>query len=1163
MSSTDRQNRLLLAEDWKRVYQSFRNADFKSYDFDNLRRTMIQYLRDNYPEDFNDYIESSEYLALVDLIAFLGQNIAFRVDLNARENYLELADRRESVLRLARLLSYNPKRNQATNGLLKLEGIKTTEEIFDSNGNNLAGQTVVWNDSTNTDWYEQFIKVMNSAMPSNNTFGRPTKKEIISGVSTEQYRLNSLNDDIPVYKFNKVIDGASFPFEIVSTDVTDTEVEEEAPFPGNKFAFIYKDDGKGISSPSTGFFSHFRQGNLEQGVFTVSNPSSNQSITVESPDINDSDVWLYQLDTNGFESELWSKVQAMQGNNIIYNNLNKDKKNIYSVLTRVDDRISLMFSDGIFGNLPQGSFRVYYRTSANNSIKVVPKDFTNILLTFPYTSKSGKNEAITFTYNLKYTVDNGAESESTDSVRFNAPSTYYTQSRMVTGEDYQIGPLGISQNIVKAKSVNRTSSGISRYFDLIDATGKYSQTTLYGNDGVVYKEYNNKLANISFNTKTDIEGAIENTLLPILNDKKVRNFYFDQFPKILTEDLLINWATITAETNLVTGYFKSVDGIPSKLGSFTSSILSLIKPGVLIKFIPPTGKHFNSKLEIVNGPANNLGDLTYKWVKVLSVNGTGIEDREDGTGSVYLNDEIPTGAILKEIKPAVSNNLVASVKQQVIDQIFAYKTFGLRFDQTSSEWRLVTENNLSVGTDFSTGKTGDTTNQQLDASWLLLFENDNERFTITYRSMRYVFESDKEIKFYYDPLEKIYDSKTGKIIKDAITILSINPSPDSISAFTQDFDWEIVDAYKDAEGYVDSKKIEVSFYDADEDGIVDDADLFEEIVNPDVNTKQKYVIFEKITSIDGVEDFNYVDNSTDNVLILNSKSELRPFSEYNDGQVFYYIDLDIFEVLDQSTLKLNISANYKARQGRSNLKFRYYHAASAEARIDPSASNIIDMFLLDRNYDNNYRLWLQEKTINKPLPPSSDDLFVAYANDLNQIKSLTDEIIYHPVKYKILFGNEAQEDLQATFKVVKNKDKVLNDNDIKSRIVTAINQFFALENWEFGETFYFSELANYVMYQMTPDLSTFVIVPNQEDQSFGSLYEIKSEADEVFISGATVADVEIIDAITASRLKSDGAVLTQVTTVNAGIQSSSYDDTASKITSTSNVINNTNRGTTY
>ena len=132
MSSTDRQNRLLVAEDWKRIYQSYRNADFKSYDFDNLRRTMINYLRQNYPEDFNDYIESSEYLALIDLIEILGQKLAFRIDLNARENYLELAERRESVLRLARLLSYNPKRNQAANGLLKFESVSTTESITSS-----------------------------------------------------------------------------------------------------------------------------------------------------------------------------------------------------------------------------------------------------------------------------------------------------------------------------------------------------------------------------------------------------------------------------------------------------------------------------------------------------------------------------------------------------------------------------------------------------------------------------------------------------------------------------------------------------------------------------------------------------------------------------------------------------------------------------------------------------------------------------------------------------------------------------------------------------------------------------------------------------------------------------------------------------------------------
>jgi len=295
MSTTDRQNRLLVAEDWKRIYQSYRNAEFKSYDFDNLRRTMINYIRQNYPEDFNDYIESSEYLALIDLIAFLGQNIAFRTDLNARENFLELAERRESVLRLARLLSYNPKRNQAANGLLKIESVQTTEDVRDSNNLNLSNQTVVWNDPSNPDWNEQFTKVLNSALPVNSNVGRPVQKATIAGVPTEQYRLNSANEDLPVYGFNKTISGSTSRFEIVSTDIDNGEVKEEAPFPGNNFAFIHKDDGKGPASSNTGYFCHFRQGTMDNGTFNVTTPSTNQVVAIDATNVNNSDVWLIKL----------------------------------------------------------------------------------------------------------------------------------------------------------------------------------------------------------------------------------------------------------------------------------------------------------------------------------------------------------------------------------------------------------------------------------------------------------------------------------------------------------------------------------------------------------------------------------------------------------------------------------------------------------------------------------------------------------------------------------------------------------------------------------------------------------------------------------------------------------------------------------------------------
>ena len=81
------------------------------------------------------------------------------------------------------------------------------------------------------------------------------------------------------------------------------------------------------------------------------------------------------------------------------------------------------------------------------------------------------------------------------------------------------------------------------------------------------------------------------------------------------------------------------------------------------------------------------------------------------------------------------------------------------------------------------------------------------------------------------------------------------------------------------------------------------------------------------------------------------------------------------------------------------------------------------------------------------------------------------------------------------------------------------------------------------MNKLSPDVVSVVLVPVQETQSFGSLYEIKAENDEIFISTATVDDIKIIDAITASRLQASGAVISSSTTANSGVQSNTASST--------------------
>ena len=1149
MSTTDRQNRLLVAENWKRIYQSFRNADFQSYDFDNLRRTMISYLRTNYPEDFNDYIESSEYLALIDLIAFLGQNISFRMDLNARENFLELAERRESVLRLARMLSYNPKRNQAATGMLKVTSVSTTEEVIDTNNFNLANQSIQWNDPTNTDWYEQFIKVMNSALPANGTFGRPIKKEIVDGVPHQQYRFNAVNTDIPTYGFNKSVQGKNVSFEVVSSDIDSAtkNVEEEIPLTANSFAYLYKDDSRGPASSNTGFFCMFKQGTLDSGQFIVNNPTTNQVIDIDATNINNSDVWLYKLDENGQESEIWTKVDAIEGNNVIYNSVSKKIRSVYSVLTRVSDRISLVFSDGTFGELPKGVFKVFYRTSNNQSYVIKPNDMTGIQVRVPYLSRSNTVETITLNLELKYTVANSAPSESTESIKQNAPSTYYTQNRMVTAEDYNVAPLGISQDIIKVKSVNRFASGISRYYDLLDATGKYSSTNLYANDGIVYKENLVNKDSFAYVTQTDIESAITNKIEPILKDRRVLNYYLTNFTKIITSDLKAEWVQVTTDTNRGTGNLIDESSASYKVGTYTANNLRLLEAGSLLKFEAPAGYHFmvGDNTTLMAGSATHAGSLSYKWVKVISVNGDGTKTTTAGLGAITLNDSIPTTALLTEIRPKLTTDISPAVKTQLIDQAFANNTFGLRYDVATRQWRIITEVNLNTTSAFTTGKTGDVSSQNLDASWLLWFKTDGEKYNINYRAMRYVYESDEEIKFYYDSSDKIYDNKTGKVIKDKIEVLSINTQPDLTVPFTSDYNFEITKEYRDAEGYVDSKKIEVSFFDADDDGVVDNPGSFLDIVNETVAPTTKYIFQKKYTTSDGVEDFKYVTATSQNITVLTSESAIGAYSSYDALTVFFAVDTGLFKKLSTDKLSLSQVSDFKAFIGRAGLKFRYVHAADNNKRIDPSSTNLIDTFLLTRLYDTTYRQWLNGDVIAQPLPPSSDQLYRSYGAELDKIKSISDEVIYHPVKYKILFGSSAETGLQATFKIVKNIETVTNDNEIKSNVVSAINEYFSLDNWEFGESFYFSELSTYIMNQLAPTISSIVIVPDEDSQAFGSLFEIKSESDEIFISGATVANIEIIDSITATRLKASGTVITaSVEVANTGIQSSSTANTS-------------------
>jgi hypothetical protein len=695
---------------------------------------------------------------------------------------------------------------------------------------------------------------------------------------------------------------------------------------------------------------------------------------------------------------------------------------------------------------------------------------------------------------------------------------------MITGEDYNISPLSVNQQVVKVKAVNRSSSGISRYFDLVDPTGKYSKTNLFADDGLIYKQEFSDSFRFKYATRTDIEAILYNELSDVLKSSNLKNFYYDNFEKIPVNLLEVKWYNRTLDVNQSTGYIEdTVSGTKQKVSSYTGTLLRFFTVGALIKFTAPAGYYFDKTKnnELVPGSATVLNSATFIWTKAVSIAGDGTANGTgllfDKSGPIVLNDIVPNTAVLSEIIPAWRTSIESSTITAMVDLVFGNKKFGLRYDIETRLWKIITETNLNTSEVFSLGRQGDVTNSKADSSWLVLFTTDTEYYTVTSRLTRYIFESAQQVRFFFDSSDKIYDTRNNTVVKDVIKVLNINTnplSPGGTTPFTYDRDWEITEEFRGLDGYVDTKKIQVTFNDSDDDGVVDDPTLFDQLVIP--NT---YIVLEKYVVAQGQEDYRYISNDSDIVVVVNTQNDI-VISQYQDGQYFYIVDIDTVKIYDKIASNFIPTLDYKVFVGRDKIKFQYIHNADYESRIDPGLTNLIDVFVLTKQYDIAYRQWLSGAGTTEPLPPSSDFLYNLLSPELNKIKSISDEIVYHPSKYKVLFGSKATTDLQATFKVVKNSEIVISDNDIKTRVLVAILEFFALENWEFGDNFYFSELSTYVMNKVSPYIVNFVIVPKQSTLSFGGLYEIRSEKDQIFINGAGIDDIEIISTITASNIKS-------------------------------------------
>lgn len=1087
------------SETWERAYQAFQSINFAAFDYNTVKQSLLDYMKLYFPETFNDFIESSEFIAIIEIFAYVAELMAYRLDINAHENFISTAQRKDSILRLAKLVSYTASRPLPARGLVKITSIATTESIIDANGVDLANRTVRWNDVTNVDWKDQFVLIMNRVLDQEFGTVGPTDRFQIQDVLFEMYGWNLTPLATGVFSYSANVNGQSVPMELVPvTHDINLGIMERRPANNSNFSLLYGQDGLGDASDTTGFFLFTKQGQLRKFRTTFDGITPNQTYDINSDNINDTDIWVnnvdpatgntldepsllpYRRETTSGKSGEWIQVDLAHAQNVIFNT--NPRRNKYEVETRDANRARLAFGDGEFADIPSGTFDIWARASLDQDVVVVPQaTVSNTSASFTYADSYGRTQTLSFTFSLINSLQNASAAEDLEHVRVTAPAVYYSQDRMVNGEDYNVFMLQDS-SILKLRSINRTFAGDSKYITWHDASGTYENVKLFSDDGILYFENKNAstttpIVDASTLISTYIEPLLSSTDIflqitaagvPVSSYRRV----FNSTEKTRITDALVAGsppARIELYYNKVTfewyALLESADpaDTPSGSGGTETGFANVgwNADPALNQFIP---------YSLINVDQFNNLELSYSVTRtarrlIFMSTTTSFWDTNNADRVIDYNTLRSSSdlIVVLEANPNYNrNNIMASDWQ--------FDVLG----QETTTTGLTDINRLSiVPTDVNGDgipdnlNPDDTTNPQGLADIL------NPKYSVT------VPTSGTDIVL------------TIPFIVDPTTLKTDDVILTGTGGVLNNTDWEARNVTVGTLGVHVTSTIRL---------------LAGGLIKAPVGTQlqvleREFVYFNRaLPTDDWIPVPSTVENMTSFVDDYYFNNPWTGSSGANPG---------------------GVNSLWKRQEGKGDLNFMWMHRSSLYHLIDPSPSNIVDGFIITKGYYTSLKRWLEDPLAVEPDLPTPLDLRTSYGYLLDN-KMISDTMILHPGKIKLLFGSKAIPQLQASFKIVRSADRTLTDNQIKTIAVTAIRNFFDITLWEFGETFFYTELAAVIHAALPTEISSVVLVPSAATNQFGDMFEVPSREDEIFYPDVTVDNIVIVAGYTATNLRLNG-----------------------------------------
>lgn len=431
-----------IASDLERIVNQI---DFTSYDFFSIKQALIQYIKINYPDEFDDFIESSPLIAIVDTVAYVGELLAQRTDMVLREGTITYATNRQHLIDQLKLINYHPQRSSSASGEVILVSAK------DSSGNPLT-------DSTYIVGLPRWI-----FNPVITTSTAATAADLVTNGTYQTI----LGNHIP---FEVNVGTETLVYELTSTSYQNGLKEDKLSSPSLSLVFdgthwrCLARQGKTIVEQ---FTQNIAQANLE---YVTTHANADSTVPIVSVAGTE---WTY---TTSLYLPDPSTTQR------------------YSTKHDQNDRLSILFGDGFASSIPLGDIIVTYRIGdgIKGNIQTTAIQDIQVIKVLPNSLAGGVLESVPINITAVKAFTGGKNRESLEEIRRHAPSFNASQNRQVTGTDYQSAVLE-HPAVSIAKAILRTYIGH-------DATGTYSSAESFvdvssGTNG-------------SFDTTVNFDGAI-------------------------------------------------------------------------------------------------------------------------------------------------------------------------------------------------------------------------------------------------------------------------------------------------------------------------------------------------------------------------------------------------------------------------------------------------------------------------------------------------------------------------------------------------------------------------------------------------------------------------------------------------------------------------------